>query len=159
MPHEAQPAIISVYQTHWLLKTPSGDYETRNFSEKILFYEHASNTAYVDHKLSHWSNIGKSIWFTTQQIRRFPKWLKRNSTCEGNAIERSSKLLHESSESETNDRSALSDSLSQSQMTALLLLQAAFCPNRRLCQLQVSHTFTSQRMQQILLLDSPVWMT
>ena len=33
-----------------------------------------------------------------QQRRHFPKRLKRNDTCEGNAIERSSKLFHESSE-------------------------------------------------------------
>jgi hypothetical protein len=64
----------------------------------ILFNEHASNSAHVDRNLSLWSYNGKSIRFTTQQQRHFPKRLKRNATCEGNEFERSSKLFHESSE-------------------------------------------------------------
>jgi hypothetical protein len=96
--YEAQPAILTVYQTqrlqsHHLVTTT---HETS--FEKILFNDHASNTAYVYHNLSHWSYIGKKIWFTMQQRRHFPKRLKRNATCEGNAIDRSSKLSHESSE-------------------------------------------------------------
>ena len=65
---------IPVKDTTWWLR------KTRNFPEKILFNEHASNTAHVDHNLSLWSYIGKSIRFTTQQQRHFPKRLKRNAT-------------------------------------------------------------------------------
>jgi len=49
-----EPSIISELAATdpTTLKTPPGDYETRNFSEKNFFNEHDSNSAHVDRNLS-----------------------------------------------------------------------------------------------------------
>ncbi len=86
------------------LKTPPGDYKTQNFSQEDFIYELASNAAHVDCNLFlcfDWT----SIWFTTQGQRLFPTRLKRNATCNRNAMDWSSKLYMNPLKSETNDRS------------------------------------------------------
>jgi hypothetical protein len=109
------------------------------YFEKILLNEHAYNTAHIDRKLSHWLYIGKSIWFTTQQQRHFPKRLKRNATCDWNAIEQSSKLLHESSEIRNKRQIQFRTILCLSPKWHLCL-HAAFCPKWHPC----NHNFKFQ---------------
>ena len=50
---EAQSAILTVYQTQQLYRHHLVTTQLETSLEKILFNEHDSNIAYVDHNLSH----------------------------------------------------------------------------------------------------------
>jgi hypothetical protein len=51
--YEAQPSILSVYQTQQLQRHQLVTTKHETSLEKMLFNEHVSNAAHVDCKLSH----------------------------------------------------------------------------------------------------------
>ena len=111
------------------LKTPHGD-ETRNFSKKILFNEYASNTAHVDCMFLIDHTLEKSFNSQCSNKDIFQKDYLCNvqRKCYRAIMQTFTRILGNQKQTTV---SLSSDSLFQSQMTFLLLLLAAFCPNWR----------------------------